>query len=181
MKNFQINLLVFLAACLCGLCAWQWTDQANQRRAIEERNKMIFDRDRSIQGYTNTIATTDLQVADLQQRVTDLGAAAASNQQVILQQKGQITRLTASEETLSNDIVQYQLGVTNLEKKLDEAYDGIKKQNAVIQELVAQRDDFIGKYTNSINARNEIVAKYNALVERVNQMQTNTPAAATSK
>ena len=175
MKNFQQNLLIVLALGLCGLCAWQWTDQANQRRAIESRNQMIFDRDRSIQGYTNTIATTDRQVADLQQRVTDLNTLATSNQQVMTEQKGELVRLRATEDTLTNEIAQYQLAVTNLETKLDQAYDGIKKQNTAIEQLAAQRDEFIGKYTNSISARNEIVIKYNALVERVNQMQTNNP------
>ena len=176
MKNFQQNLLIVLALGLCGLCAWQWFDQTAERRAIETRNKMIYDRDRSIQGYTNTIATTDRQVADLQQRVTDLDSISASNRRVITEQKGEMNRLRASEDTLTNAIAQYQLAVTNLETKLDEAYDGIKKQNTAMQELVGQRDEFIQKYTNSINARNDIVLKYNALVARVNQMQTNAPA-----
>jgi peptidoglycan hydrolase CwlO-like protein len=176
MKNFQQNLLIVLALALCGLCAWQWFDQANQRRAVETRNQMIYDRDRDIQGYTNTIATTDRQVADLQQRLTDLDAITTSNQQVITEQKGDVNRLRASEDTLTNDIAQYQLALTNLESKLDQAYDGIKKQNTAMRELVGQRDEFIGKYTNSINARNDIVLKYNTLVARVNQMQTNPPA-----
>jgi len=176
MKNFQQNILIILALGLCGLCAWQWTDQANQRRAIVDRNKMIYDRDRAIQGYTNTIATTDRQVAELQQRVTELDTLSTSNQHVILDNQSEISRLHANEGVLTNEIVQYELAVTNLEKKLDEAYDGIKKQNDAIHGLVAQRDDFIAKYTNSVNDRNEIVTKYNALVQRVNQMQTNNPA-----
>ncbi|MGO8696299.1 MAG: hypothetical protein ACLQVY_01080, partial [Limisphaerales bacterium] len=72
---------------------------------------------------------------------------------------------------LSNEIVQYQEATNVLESKLSEAYDGIKKQNDAITQLAAQRDEFIGKYTNSIKDRNDLVEKYNALVERVKKMQ----------
>ena len=33
----------------------------------------------------------------------------------------------------------------DLEAKLKEAYDGIKKQNEAMKELVAQRDEFVQK------------------------------------
>jgi len=173
MRNFQLNLFILLALGLCGLCAWQWYDQARQRQAIEARNQMIYDRNHAIQGYTNTIATTDKQIADLQQSLTGLKQAASSNNDVIATQKREISRLQAGENILTNDISQFQSAVSNLEKKLDDAYDGIKKQNDALKELVSQRDDFIQKYTNSISARNEIVLKYNQLVERVNRIQTN--------
>ncbi len=175
MKNFQQNLLIVLALGLCAMCAWQWTDQAAERRAIVQRNQMIYDRDKAIQGYTNSLAASDKQIAAVQARVTQLENESRSNKDVISSQQRQIDDLKNDATVYSNEISQYQAAVTNLEGKLNTAYDGIAKQNDAVKELVAQRDDFIGKYTNSVNARNEIVIKYNALVERINRMQSNAP------
>ncbi|HWD21404.1 MAG TPA: hypothetical protein VHB20_19210 [Verrucomicrobiae bacterium] len=176
MRNFQQNLFVLLALGLCGLCAWQWYDQARERQAIEIRNQMVYQRDRDIQSYTNSLAASDRQISDLQQSLASLKTDAASNANVVLDQKHEISRLRATENILTNDVAQFQNAVSNLEKKLDEAYAGIQKQNGAMKELVAQRDEFIQKYTNSINARNEVVAKYNELVDRLNKMQTNDAA-----
>jgi chromosome segregation ATPase len=176
MRNFQLNLFILLALGLCGLCAWQWYDQARERQAIQTRNQMIYERDRAIQGYTNTISTTDKQIADLQQTISSLKSDATSNQDRIASQQRELTHLHATEHMLTNDVAQFQVAVSNLEGKLEEAYGGIKKQNDAIKQLVAQRDEFIQKYTNSINTQNDIVTKYNKLVERLNQLQSNNVA-----
>lgn len=168
MKNFQQNLLITLALALCALCAWQWYDQSTQRHALETRNQTIFDRDGAIQSYTNTIATSDREIAALQQRLAELETTTATNQHLLTRQTHELTRLQSTETALTNDITQYQLALTNLETKLNAAYDGIQKQNTALQELVAQRDTFIAKYTNT-------VLQYNALVDRLNH-PTNPPS-----
>lgn len=176
MKNFQQTLLILLALGLCGLCVWQWTDQANERRAIIKRNQTIYKREKAIQGYTNSIAAGDKEIAAMQVRLTQLESSVQSNKDLLAGRERDLDAARRDSELYSNEVVQYQAAVTNLEKKLDSAYDGIARQNDAIKQLVAQRDDFIGKYTNSMNARNEVVAKYNELVERLNRMRTNAAA-----
>ena len=171
MRHFQQNLLIVLALGLCALCAWQWTDQANKRKAIDDRNQIIFDRDAAIQGFTNSMATMDRQVADLQQRITDLKAGTESNDVVLLDQKHQIDRMQSDASVLTNELSQYKTALTNLEAKLTTAYEGIKKQNAAIDQLAAQRDDIIARYTNSVQQFNDLAKKYNSLVEDVKKMQ----------
>ena len=61
--------------------------------------------------------------------------------------------------------------MATLEAKLKDAYDGIKKQNEAIKELVAQRDEFVAKFNDSVKDRNGVVAKYNELVDKVTKQQ----------
>jgi uncharacterized coiled-coil DUF342 family protein len=67
--------------------------------------------------------------------------------------------------------VQYQSLTNLLATKLEEAYAGIKRQNEAISNLVDQRDEFVAKYTNSINARNDLVEKYNDLVGQMKKLE----------
>ena len=44
---------------------------------------------------------------------------------------------------------------------------GIDKQNGVISNLVAQRNDLVQKYNDEVKDRNDVVEKYNELVKQV--------------
>ena len=171
MKNFQQNLLIGIGLALCGLCAWQWYVQTVLRNHIEVLDQSIFKQSVEIQGYTNSIKTMDGEITELQTHIGELKKEGATNNQLVLEQKRDLLRLRLSAESLSNQIVQYQEATNVLERKLAEAYDGIKKQTDALSQLAAQRDEFIGKYTNSVKERNDLVEKYNALVERVKKMQ----------
>ena len=75
MKNFQVNLFIVLAIGLCSLCAWQWYEQTVQRTEIQTLNRIVYDRDAAIQGYTNSIATLNHQVNQMDMRITEIKAA----------------------------------------------------------------------------------------------------------
>jgi chromosome segregation ATPase len=167
MKNFQVNLFIVLALALCGLCAWQWYEQTVQRTTIQRLNRIVYDRDAAIQNDTNSIATLNHQVDQMDASLTEMKAEAATNQQLIVSQKAEITQLQFANENFTNEIAQYKVGVDALEAKLKEAYAGIDKQNAAITNLVAQRDDLIQKYNDEVSNRNNIVAKYNELAKQV--------------
>jgi chromosome segregation ATPase len=167
MKNFQQNLLIILALALCGLCAWQWYEQTGQRTEIQTLNRMVYDRDAAIQGYTNSIATLNHQLNQMDRRLTEMKAVAATNEQLILSQKAEIAQLQFANEIATNEIAQYKAGVDALEAKLKEAFAGIDKQNVAISNLVAQRNDLVQKYNDEVKDRNNVVAKYNDLVKQV--------------
>ena len=171
MKNFQVNLLIALALALCGLCAWQWYEQTLQRDEIGTLNRLVYDRDAAIQGYTNSIATLNHQVAQLDSRLTDMKAAAATNEQLVISQKADIAQLQFANLNLTNTITQYKIAVDTLEAKLKNAYAGIDKQNETITNLVAQRNDLVQKYNDEVKDRNGVVAKYNELAEQVKKLQ----------
>ena len=171
MKNFQQNLLIVLALGLCGLCAWQWYEQTVQRNAIQSQNQMIYDRNASIQGYTNSITTLNSKINDMDARISELKSTVATNEQTMVSQKAQITQLQFDNETCTNEIAQYKVAVDTLEAKLKEAYAGIDKQNETITNLVSQRADLVEKYDSLATNRNDIVLKYNALVKQVESEQ----------
>jgi chromosome segregation ATPase len=172
MKNFQINLFIVLAIGLCSLCAWQWYEQTVQRTTIQSLNRMVYDRDATIQNDTNSIATLNHQVDQMDASLTDMKAEATTNQQLIISQKAQIEQLQFANENFTNEIAQYKAGVAALEAKLKEAYAGIDKQNAAISNLVAQRNDLIQKYNDEVKDRNNVVTKYNELAKQVEKLQS---------
>ncbi len=171
MKNFQVNLLIILALGLCGLCARQWYEQTVQRGEIQTLNRMVYDRNAAIQGYTNSIATLNHQVNQMDAHLTDIKAAAATNEQLVISQKAEIAQLQFANDNFTNEIVQYKQAVDALESKLKEVYAGIDKQNEAISNLVAQRNELVQKYNDEVKDRNDIVAKYNDLVKQVEKLQ----------
>ena len=173
MKNFQVNLFIVLALGLCGLCAWQWYEQTVQRTTIQSLNRLVYDRDAAIQGYTNSLATLNHQVNQMDASLTQMRAEAVTNEQLIISQKNQIERLQFANENATNEIAQYKAGVDALEAKLKEAYAGIDKQNAAISNLVSQRNDLVQKYNDEVKDRNDIVSKYNDLAKQVEKQQGN--------
>jgi chromosome segregation ATPase len=172
MKNFQQNLLIVLALALCGLCAWQWHGQTVQRAEIETLNRLVYDRNAAIQGYTNSIAMLNQRVNQLDARLTEMKVAAATNEDLIASQKTEITQLQFENASFTNEIVQYKAGVDALEAKLKEAYAGIDKQNATITNLISQRNEMVQKYNDEVKDRNDVVSKYNDLAKQVEKMQS---------
>jgi chromosome segregation ATPase len=167
MKNFQQNLLILLALGLCGLCAWQWYAQTVQRDTIQDLNKMVYDRNAAIQGYTNSIATLNAKVSEMDVHMTALAATLATNEQMMASQEVQIAQLQFQHDNDTNEIAQYKTAVDTLNSRLKDAYADLEKQNETITNLVSEREDLVQKYDSLATNRNDIVLKYNALVKQV--------------
>jgi len=172
MKKFQQNLFVVLAVALCGLSAYQWLQQSQQRNAIDTLNHLVFQKNSDIQFATNSIATLNQQVEQMDAALTAVKADDTTNAALVLSQKAEITRLQFLGAGLTNQIIQYQQAVDTLETRLKEAYAGIDRQNGAISNLVAQRDEFVQKYNDSVKDRNDVVAKYNELAKQVEKLQS---------
>ncbi len=172
MKNFQQNLLVALALGLCVLCAYQWYAQTIERNRIQGLNQLVFEKTVAIRDDTNTIATLNHQIEQMDAHLTELAGAVKTNEQLAAVQKREINRLQAAGEGLTNRIAEFQSAVDTLEAKLKAAYDGIRKQNESLQELVAQRGELVNKYNDSVKDRNDIVAKYNELAAQAGKQRS---------
>lgn len=171
MKNFQQYLLIVLALGLCGLCVYQWNTETIQRREVERLNGLVSQKVAAIQDYTNSIANMDRQIAQMDASLTEFKATIKSNDQALAAQRLQLADLRLIGEGLTNEILQYSNVVNTLKSKLVVAYDGIKKQNESISNVVAQRDEWVKKYNAEVEDRNNIVAKYNELADQVRKMQ----------
>jgi len=172
MKGFQENLLVVVALGLCGLCVYQWRGQTIQRSAIETLNQAVTEKSAAIQSYTNSIKMMDQQIAALGVQIAELRQTAKTNEILMAEQKTENAMLQTATEGLTNQVAEYKKAVGTLEAKVKEAYDGISKQNDAMKELVAQRDEFVRKYNDSVKERNNVVAKYNELAAQVEKMQS---------
>ena len=126
----------------------------------------------AIQNATNSIATLNHQIEQMDARITEIKAAAATNEQLVVSQKREISKLEFNNLNLTNEVTQYKQAVDTLQSKLKDAYAGIGKQNGTITNLVAQRDDFVKKFNDEVKDRNDVVAKYNELVSQVQKQQS---------
>jgi chromosome segregation ATPase len=151
MKNLQQNLLIGLALALCGLCAFQWHVQTVQRNEITTMNGIVYEKNVAFQDATNSIATLNRQVEQMDASLTELKATAATNEQLVVSQKAEIFQLQFAGTNLTNEIMQYKAAVDTLQAKLKEAYAGIKQQNETITNLVMQQDDVVKKYNELVN------------------------------
>ena len=176
MKNFHQNLLIILALALCVLCACQWYEQTGQRTQTEGLNQLLSQKLLAIQGYTNSMKDMDAQIAQMDASITGLKDTIKSDDKLILEQKRQINQLELNNTAFTNQIAEYQQVVDVYKSKLQAAYDGVKKQNDAIMQLVAQRDDFVKKLNDSVKDRNDLVAKYNELIARVATLQADAKA-----
>lgn len=157
MKYCQQNLLIFLAICLCCLCAYQWYVQSAQRVEMDKLEADVAERNAAIQDFTIKIKTADHQIGQMDGDISGLKATIKTNDQLIAAQAVELYKM--------------QTGSDALESKLKDAYDGIKKQNETIRQLVTQRDDLVLKCNASIKERNDIVAQYNDLVKRLEKYE----------
>jgi chromosome segregation ATPase len=171
MKNFQQNLLILLAICLCGLCAYQWYYQTVQRNEVAKLSRVAYDESVSIRDNTNSIATLNHQISLMDSNLSELRSAAETNAETIAVQKRELGRLQIISEELTNELTQYKDAVGTLTNKLAEAYAGIGKQNLALKELAAQRDEFVQKYNDEVKDRNNVVSNYNALAAQVKKLQ----------
>src|SRR6201993_1860170 len=114
MKNFHQNLLIMLALCLCGLCAWQWYGQTLQRNQMESMKQVLNQKVAAIQDYTNSIHMLDNQMAQIDAHITELKGTIKTNEDIILNQKRQLNALEATNEMMGSQIEQYKDGVKKL-------------------------------------------------------------------
>ena len=175
MKNFQSNLLITLALALCSLCAWQWYGQTIQREEITTLNGIVYEKNADIQNDTNSLAVQSRQIEQMDARITEIKSAAATNELLVVDQQRQISKLQFDNLELTNQITDYKQAVDTLTAKLKDAYAGLAKQNDVITNLVAQRDDFVKKFNDEVKDRNDVVAKYNDLVSQVQKQKGGSP------
>lgn len=172
MKNFQQNLLIVLAVCLCGLCAWQWYSQTIQRSEAGKLGDVVYQKSAAIRDYTNSIATLNHQISEMDSNLAELRNTLKSNADVMASQHRELTQLQNADEESTNEIAQYKEAVGMLTNKLAEAYSGIEKQNTALKGLASQRDELVQKYNDEVKDRNNVVSNYNALAAQVQKLQS---------
>ncbi len=171
MRRFQENLLIALALALCGLCLYQWRGQVDQRGEIQRLNQLVYEHSLAIRDSKNSLATANHQIGRLEAQTAELKLLVKTNTQALAVKRRELTQLQTANDQSLQQIADYKKAVEALQQKLTNAYAGIQKQNESLKKLLTQRDEFVQKYNDSVKDRNDIVAKYNELVGRVEKLQ----------
>ena len=181
MKKLLPTLLITTSFALCMLAAFQWVQGAKQWERIETQDREIFEREKSLQSFTNQVSIMGAQLGEMERKIDEMSGTINTNQQQIFQ----LTRdLNKSEVQRTNGLLkleQYQTAFEDATNRLALAYENLKEQNEAIKEAIAQRDDFVARLNESIKERNDIVRQYNELVEQVKKQPGTAGAPASNK
>lgn len=170
------NLLIVLALGLCALCVYQWWRETETRQSIQGLYNTQFTLESEIQQHTNRIHNMDLRIAELVNDVTRFQGIVRTNETTIIQLRTEINGLEDTNQWLNAQLEVYTNAFSQATNQLSEAYDNIKKQNELIQQVVSERDEFVTRLNQSIEERNQVVAQYNELVGKVEQIQSQIDA-----
>jgi chromosome segregation ATPase len=164
MKNPLQSLLIAFAIALCGLCTWQWHGQMLQQKRMNTLAQSDYDQSVAIQGYISSAKKMDDQIAQMDGRLTELRDTVNTDNTAISKLRADNSRLTGSVE-------QYSKVAAELEARLKQADDAIRRQADALKNLVQERDDYADRLNQSIKERNDTVTKYNALVKQFETTQ----------
>jgi chromosome segregation ATPase len=181
MKKILPTLLITTSFALCILAAFQWVQGAKQWERIDTQDREIFEREKSLQSFTNQVAIMGTHIGEMERKIDEMSGTISTNQQQIYQLNRDLNKSEMQRTNLLLKLEQYQNAFEVATNNLALAYDSIKEQNEAIKEAVTQRDDFVARLNESIKERNEIVRQYNELVEQVKKQQGAAPAPANNK
>jgi chromosome segregation ATPase len=170
------SLLVVLAVALCALYTYQWMRGTAQRKDIQSLNNHQLQLESEIEQHTNRIHYMDARIAELANDITRFQDISRTNENTITELRNNVSLLENSNQWLQAQLNVYTNAFNQATNQLSEAYENIKKQNALIQQVARERDEFVTKLNQSVEERNRVVAQYNELVGKVEQIQSQIDA-----
>jgi chromosome segregation ATPase len=135
-----------------------------QQKRMNTLAQSDYDQSVAIQGYISSAKKMDDQIAQMDGRLTELRDTVNTDNTAISKLRADNSRLTGSVE-------QYSKVAAELEARLKQADDAIRRQADALKNLVQERDDYADRLNQSIKERNDTVTKYNALVKQFETTQ----------
>lgn len=169
--NVLTPALALFALALCCLCAFQWTRETSTQAELAALRTQRFDLEERVQQHTNTIHQMDGRIAELTGTLNSLEATIHTNEIQLLELRTERSALVASNAAFSRQLESFAEAFSQATNRLNTAYDDIRKQNELISQVTAQRDDYVARLNDSIQRRNQIVTQYNDLVKKVEAYQ----------
>jgi chromosome segregation ATPase len=172
MKNtFLTNLLVVFALGLCGLCTFQWLRETENRKEVQKLHNNIYGLQDQNMHHTNRIAKMDAQIADLTDLNKSLHGAFKQRSNEVIELRSITNSLSYSNDVLGRTLDAYTNAFAQTTNRLAEAYENIKRQNELITNVVAQRDEYVNRLNLQISNYNILVGQHNEAVRRVEELQ----------
>ena len=181
MKKLLPTLLITTSLALCVMCAIQWIREAGHWQTIERQDKVLFEKDVTLQSYTNQVGIMERHIAGMEGDIDNLRATVKTNDQQILKLTRDLSKSDYQRTNLMAELEQYKVSFEAATNKLASAYENIKLANDSIKEAIRQRDEFVGMLNEERKARNDVVNQYNELVEQIKKQQAAEEAAGGTK
>jgi chromosome segregation ATPase len=169
--SFLTNLLIVFALGLCALCTFQWLRETESRKIIQTLHNQTYKLESEIQQHTNNIHHMDVRINDLTLLISQLENTIKTNELQIQDLRSETNSLSHSNLVYLAQIDVYTDAYSEATNRLAKAFEDIKKQNDLINEVAAQRNEFVEKLNTCITERNDIVNQYNDLVKQVELFQ----------
>jgi chromosome segregation ATPase len=163
--------LIVLAVVLSLLSTYQWWRGTQTHQDLQALRHTQLEMAGLLQQQTNRIQNLDLQIAELVAETTRYSNVARTNENTIVELRTEVGLLENTNQWLRTQLQAYTSAFNQATNQLSEAYDNIRKQNELVQQLARERDEFAVKLNQSTEERNRIVAQYNELVARIEQIQ----------
>lgn len=179
MKRLLITLLVLVSLGLCAVSVEQWRREARLRGAIEDLIKKL---------QAENLAKVEAlrKVREYEREIERISAIRAEVEAKLVEVTRDLNNLTTDNVARGITIAIYMLELNHSQRGAQAAQlargqeanaiqdrntavsgqnDVIQKQNAMLKQLVQERDDAISKLNTRTRELNEVVEKYNKLAK----------------
>lgn len=167
-----INLLGVVA--LSVLCVFQWSTNRSANLEVARLEKVrigqvtqLAEREKALQGCQGDLESFRTQLVEVNTRWKE-------NEKKITSSDRELQQITAERDQLKTNITMWTEAVAVRDERL-------KKVNAEIQTLAADRNEAVTKYNELAAKQNQTVKDFNELIVKYNQLvsqATNPPPAA---
>ncbi len=176
MQKFLSNLLIFLALCLCALCAFQWVRESRLRSEIADLHRTVYLKLDAIQNLESQLKQTKDEVTRLDNIRVELSGIVKTNKEEIASLTKYGEKLEKEIEANKAQLAVYKDAIEKANESIKRQNEDIKKQNEEMKQLAAERNGTVEKYNKVVEQYNELVKQYEQLQEQVNKNATNKPA-----
>ncbi len=149
MKAFLVNLLILFSITLCGFNAFQWYREAKLHGKMESLGQELFKKSSDIQTLQQTLQQNQEEIRRLDGFAENFRGMIRSNRLEITRLEGDADKLRIDYRMATNRLAQ----ADQYREAFDKANENLKKQNEIIQtqntkmvEIVAERNDWVGRY-----------------------------------
>jgi chromosome segregation ATPase len=166
-----VNILIFLACCLCGLVGYQWFRDAALRRQIDDLNHQIA----GLIEQKQTVESAQKRVEGELKRVEDLRTRLQDENKTNKIELAQISR-ELSVEKLAHERAEKQSDAYKdaFEKQKAQALRSneiVNKANQELKDAAAARADLIAKYDELRKQYEDLGSKYTTAVDYIKKLQ----------
>lgn len=177
MKLFLTLLLVLITFGLCGICVVQWKREAQLNALVEERTRQLI-------AENKLRIDTEEKAARFEKEIARLTILRAETENALLAATEEIQQRTADQSArgfsisvLMNELIAHGGELTSYKQLAGQGSDALKgrneevaaqnaaieKQNALLKQLLTERDNAITQLNTRTREFNDLVEKYNKL------------------